>query len=247
MNTLTLDIGNGSVKEDLWHSDGSPERLFNGEPEIKRVLKTIRDRGIEGVIISSVRKEDNDFTRSLIEEAGCKVVNFDIDEMRSHYDLRNYRGNLGSDRLAAFIGAEVLYPGVSKLIIDIGTAMTIDVGKDGTFMGGNISMGLQNRMDSLSKTTSRLPHLEGINESEPFGKDTASAIRSGAINGVVGEILYSIELAKQAYDIKMVMITGGDAPKVLGRLSSDIKIIADEYLVGRGLDYHLRTRHIDNR
>ncbi|MCK7539445.1 MAG: type III pantothenate kinase [Marinilabiliales bacterium] len=49
---------------------------------------------------------------------------------------------LGVDRLAATAGAMLHHPGASLLVIDAGSALTIDVMADETYLGGSISPGL---------------------------------------------------------------------------------------------------------
>lgn len=44
---------------------------------------------------------------------------------------------LGRDRLAAAVGADALYPGRSVLIVDFGTAVTLDVVSGGRFRAGS--------------------------------------------------------------------------------------------------------------
>ena len=65
---------------------------------------------------------------------------------------------LGRDRLAAAVGATVLFPGRNVLIVDFGTAVTIDlVTADATYRGGCISPGVQLRFGALHDHTAALP------------------------------------------------------------------------------------------
>ena len=65
---------------------------------------------------------------------------------------------LGRDRLAAAVGATALYPGENVLIVDFGTAVTIDlVTADNTFRGGCISPGVTMRFRALHDYTAKLP------------------------------------------------------------------------------------------
>ena len=70
---------------------------------------------------------------------------------------------LGRDRLAAAVGATVLYPGRNVLIVDFGTAITFDfVSAEGEFLGGNISPGAAPRFRALHHFTRKLPLCELI-------------------------------------------------------------------------------------
>ncbi len=68
---------------------------------------------------------------------------------------------LGHDRIAAAAGARKLLPGSPLLIMDLGTAITIDfVTANGEYRGGNISPGLLTRFKSLHDHTARLPLVQ---------------------------------------------------------------------------------------
>ncbi len=81
---------------------------------------------------------------------------------------------LGRDRLAAAVGATVLWPGRNVLIVDCGTAVTIDlVTADGTFQGGCISPGLRTRFRALHDYTAALPLCSPDEEDEAAEAGTA--------------------------------------------------------------------------
>ena len=245
MNTVTIDIGNGSAKADFWDNDGFMFRKSGGAFDIDSIVDLGKNIDVGGYIVSTVRRDSEDIIRELEEKSGCLVVRFDFQEIKRHYDISFYKGNLGPDRMAAVLGSNVVYPGIPKMVVDIGTAMTIDVvDASGNFKGGNISLGLMSRMKALAAATSKLPAVEEMKKYEDFGTDTEMAISSGARNGVVGEILYSFEKAKREYGVRLGVLTGGDAEKIYFYLSRELGGLLDPYLVGRGLDYHLRVHHL---
>lgn len=243
MNTLTIDIGNSKIKLDYWANDGillRSESDFLPMDEIKRRVEGI---DIKGIIVSSVRTGNEDIIKALRDESGCAtIIDFNREEVDKYKDKIKYKGNIGYDRVAAYIGGEALLPNRAKLIVDAGTAITLDiVDKEGNYRGGNISLGLYSRMKALADATSLLPKVKEAFLTSFFGDNTASAIKSGAINGVTGEVLYTIEIAKQAHDIEWVVITGGDSDMFLRTVWNKWeKCFPDEDLVGRGLNYHLR-------
>ena len=142
---------------------------------------------------------------------------------------------LGADRLAAALGAVSLMPGTHLLVIDVGTCITYDVVEDGrAFLGGNISPGVQLRLQSLHQFTAALPLVEATGEQPLVGYDTATAIRSGVLAGVRAEILGVIRNLALHYPQLQVWLTGGDALG-LDRLD-DRPLHRDAYLVARGLE-----------
>lgn len=242
MNTLTIDIGNNKIKLDYWANDGILNRTLCDTISMDEIKREVEGIDIKGIIVSSVRKDYTDIIQSLKEESGCDVIiDFNLNEINKISNKIKYKGNVGADRIAAYLGAQAQIYG-PKLIIDAGTAITLDIAdNDGNYCGGNISLGLKSRLNALAAATSLLPKVEEFKSFSYFGRDTYSAIEAGARNGVIGEILYTIELAKLEYQIEWVVITGGDAENFLGTVRNKWKrCIPDKFLVGRGLNYHLR-------
>ena len=144
-------------------------------------------------------------------------------------------GTLGSDRIAAAVGAWNEAPGRNLLIIDAGTAITVDfVGKDGKYNGGNIAPGIKMRLRALHEYTSRLPMVDKEGDTPAIGYDTETAIRSGVINGICHEIEGYINEFKQKYCDLLVFLTGGDEKPLKNRIKNCI--FADKYLVAKGLN-----------
>lgn len=245
MNTLSFDIGNTGIKVDAWTDQGFLRRESDLDISLPQLLDLIESLKIKAVVASSVRKEEVPVLRQLKENSDVDVIYLNNEEIRKYYDLSKYSGNIGADRFAAYLGARKLYGAKAGMIVDLGTAMTLDViDSNGTFAGGNISLGLFTRLKALATSTSLLPEIGRLQNVRNFGGDTASAMESGAFNGVIGEIEYSLAKAKEDYGIEYVVFTGGDAEIVYPVVSTDIIKHYDPYLVGRGLDYHLRTRYV---
>jgi type III pantothenate kinase len=142
---------------------------------------------------------------------------------------------LGHDRIASAAGAAALYPGWNVLAIDAGTALTIDLITDtGLFAGGNISPGLRMRFSSLHRQTFSLPEIEPSDEVPLIGRNTREAILAGVVNGITYEIDNSINSLKNKYNDLQVIITGGDARYLAGRLKN--VIFVEENLVLSGLN-----------
>lgn len=69
-------------------------------------------------------------------------------------------------------------------VIDLGTATTFDcVAGDGAFVGGAIAPGIELGLDALASRTAKLPRVELRSPDRAIGRDTASAIQSGAVLG----------------------------------------------------------------
>ena len=124
---------------------------------------------------------------------------------------------VGADRLVNALAAARLY-GTPAVVADFGTATTFDaVAADGAFVGGAIAPGLELGLEALANRTAKLPRIELRAPDRAIGRDTVSAMRSGAILGyqsLVTGMLVRIraELAETsglAADDVRAILTGG--------------------------------------
>jgi type III pantothenate kinase len=119
---------------------------------------------------------------------------------------------LGSDRLAAAVGAYSIYPNKNVLVIDSGTALKFNfTNEKNEYLGGAISPGLQMRFKSLQHFTDKLP-LVFFNAGfdKLIGQTTEESILSGVINGILQETDGIINEYKKLYPDLTIVVTGGD-------------------------------------
>jgi type III pantothenate kinase len=122
---------------------------------------------------------------------------------------------VGLDRLAAAVAANSLRrPGRAAIVIDAGSAITVDlVSADGAFEGGAILPGFAMSAQALS-IADLLPLARLAPNDEPpaaVGKDTRSAIHSGLFWGAVGGVRELVRCLSDNLDPPPeVSITGGD-------------------------------------
>lgn len=139
---------------------------------------------------------------------------------------------LGRDRIAAAIGAWQMFDKSWILVVDCGTAITYDVvTPDKKYIGGNIAPGIFMRLEALNHYTSRLPLVETDGDCPTWGYDTETALRAGAINGVIAELNY---YRNQLPEGAKIILTGGSADLVADRVS--FPIIVEPHLVSKGLN-----------
>jgi type III pantothenate kinase len=232
---LTIDMGNTRVKYAVFDggtvvSDGCSEEF--DEAVIDRILAA--HPGITQAIVATTRGPVDDTVALVRRRIGrCLRLSPQLPlPIRNGYTTPE---TLGEDRLAAAVGAASLYPGRNLLIVDFGTAITIDqVSADGVFRGGNISPGMQMRYKALHQFTGRLPLIDSNGRKLPMGRDTETAIRAGVLKGMEYEISGYIEAMKHKYPELLVFLTGGDDFS----FDSSVKsiIFADRFLVLKGLN-----------
>lgn len=230
---LVIDIGNSSLKaavfkeNDMVRKAGWQDVSANPLPPL---LAEFPD--LEHALLSTVRKDDTGL-QALLERAGMKVLVLDE---RTPLPIRNlYRSpaTLGRDRIAAAVGANARYPGQNILVIDAGTAITIDfVSAGAEFAGGNISPGLSMRFRALHEYTGRLPLLQASDLSFFLAEDTPGAIRAGVQYGIIFELDEYINRQKKRYPDLRVIMTGGDAKFFDKKLKNSIFVDPDLNLVG---------------
>jgi type III pantothenate kinase len=91
--------------------------------------------------------------------------------------------DVGADRLVNSLAAGRLY-GTPAVVVDLGTATTFDcVAADGAYVGGAIAPGLELGLEALVARTAKLPRVELRTPDRAIGRDTVSAMQSGAVFG----------------------------------------------------------------
>lgn len=146
--------------------------------------------------------------------------------------------SLGADRWAGMIGAKTIYPLEDVLVVNAGTATTIDyINRSGEFTGGWIIPGLSLMLGSLARGTADLPDLSPANASKPnFGQSTNDCMMQGCIQAQIGAILRAIELTKKPTKL---ILSGGNSEYLAKQLSlslpPEVTFDIDKQLVLRGL------------
>jgi type III pantothenate kinase len=229
---LVFDIGNTHIKTGLFDR-GKLLESQRMETITGDALKWIMEKySPEAVLVSSVGKNE----RSLFDSAGKDLKTLIFLDHTVPMPLKiSYATpeTLGHDRIAAAAGARKLLPGTHLLIIDLGTAITIDfVTPQGEFKGGNISPGLQTRFKSLHDQTARLPLVRKNAGFPDFGTDTQSAIAAGVQQGIIFELNGYIQLYESRYPGCKFIVTGGDAEFFVHKLKKPIFAFPDLVLTG---------------
>jgi len=238
---LVIDIGNSVTKLAVYHRDKLWDSRHLDSFEETRLEQILSESpGIERCILSSVRKE-NPALIKLLKNSFRLFIKLDHKTPIPIDNRYTSKSTLGYDRIAAAVGANGIFPGRNLLVIDAGTAITIDlVTADGAYMGGNISPGINMRFRALHEFTDNLPLVGMAIKSTLFGKDTESAIRAGVVNGMIFEIQGYIHEQKSRYTDLQVVMTGGDANIFDKKLKNSIFVDSNLNLFGlhRILEYN---------
>ena len=231
MSALLLDVGNTRLK---WGVLDGGEIHRTGHIAMRRVrdeglgvLTSRLPRGADTVYVSNVAGATFATRLSGVIGAHCGCdVHFARSERQGCGIRSGYRHprRLGVDRWVAMIGAWAEL-GSACIVVDAGTAVTIDaIDDDGQHLGGQILPGVRLMLDALAASTSDIPavgrQLSATTGLDMFGDTTGKAVRHGAWNAVAGAIDRAITtLRSNAYD-PAVVLTGGDASRMLTALGT---------------------------
>lgn len=249
---LTVAVGNSSTRAAVWSAEGnvlwsrdwpttSPiTDLADGIcARVRESPDCIRACVLAGVVPRVTRSLNTLLGHRL---PGVKVLRFRRD---LHCPLRiapRPAQRVGDDRLAGTLGALVHDPGVSWVVIDAGTAVTVNAVRGGCFEGGMIIPGEELALRALSTGTAQLPSLKPWPADRPtkvFGLSTAEAMRCGVRNGQIGAVcnLVVVQTVFLGPGTRVVVTGGGAAPlwPMLEGMLGRCQPIFDPHLVLRGL------------
>lgn len=96
---------------------------------------------------------------------------------------------VGADRIANAIAVSEMYPDSNALVVDFGTAITLDaVSAQREYLGGSICAGLGLAMEALGSKTAKLPFVEITQPKRALGRSTIECIQGGLYFGYLGMI-----------------------------------------------------------
>lgn len=250
-NIAAVDFGNSTVK--VYRVDfDEPDEVECLRFKDLNDAKMLVGRDIVDHVAFLSTGEISASDRNFIKENGWWEFTSETPvPMEVYYD----RATLGPDRLAVALACSKMFDEGGCLIVDAGSALTLDViSYSGEFLGGNISPGKRMRFRALHEFTSRLPYVNGGVVGSRFGQNTEDAIRSGVMMGIVDEITGSYLDAVKRYEIENIVFTGGDAEvmaeSVVDKISelgeTPRRMILDEGLVGKGLIEAYIYNHEEN-
>ena len=233
MKALLLDVGNTRLKWGIAddgdiHKTGSISRVKLAESGMSALTTKLPTR-VDAALASNVGGTTIATRLAGLVGAHCgQDLHFARSE-RSGYGLTNAYAQprrMGVDRWVAMVGAWAELQSAC-VVVDAGTAVTIDaIDGDGAHLGGLILPGEPMMRESLTRSTSDIPAIKPPKADDctglgMFGTNTRHAVSSGALNAVVGAVEKAIRtLRSNAYDVTVVL-TGGDASRILSALDEE--------------------------
>ena len=225
-SNLFVDIGHSAVK---WRTLDS--EVFSQSVD-KFSEKSLPDN--QSVWLSAVAHSQ------IVEAINMKFSDVEIVKSLSHFGSLTiaYKEplDLGSDRFLAMLGALKHFPKRNLLIIDIGSALTIDVVNDiGEHQGGMIMPGLDALRGSFAKFTT---NSQNLNFSD-LQNSTDEAWLSGTQAMFISSIKEQITTYEAEHPDGIVALTGGSVKSFISDLPKTVNYF--DNLVLDGLESYSKS------
>lgn len=260
---LSLDVGNTTVHGGLFDGD---QLKF----QFRRTSGNHSSSDELGIFLRTVIRENGADPACVKHIAICCVVPDAIYSLRGacqkYFGVNpfllqagvktglkiKYRNPLevGADRIANAIAGTHLYPDKNLLIIDFGTATTIEVvNRQREYLGGVILAGMRISMEALESRTAKLPPVEivRVDPTQVLGRSTVESIQSGLYYGTIGMVRELRDrLANECFaggvgDEKPVFLATGGFSGLFERAAMFDTIIPDLVLKGLNLAYRMNS------
>lgn len=203
---LALDVGNSQIHGGVF--DGELLRF-----QFRKTTQPIGSSDELGVFLRAVLRENQLEPGRVDRIAICSVVPAMAYPLRSAcvkyfrcepFVLQagvktglkiKYRvpAEVGADRVACAIAAAQRHPQRDVLVVDCGTATTVEViTSGGDYLGGAIMPGIGVSAETLASRTAKLPRVEIARPDFVLGRSSIESIQSGLYHGHVGGIRHLI-------------------------------------------------------
>lgn len=234
---LLLDIGNTRAKYVVLEQGIRSTVKAIDNNVMNHSLLEQRFTQITKVVVASVASENiTDIVKSWCEQKELSYQRVYSEKqkngVKSAYHLPE---QLGIDRWLTLVASRILLPKSNVLIVDAGTATTIDVLSDsGQHIGGWILAGVDTLFESVLANTTKVAATNTNQASLSFGCNTSDNVNNACWAATAGTIYSALKQAeRQNCKINKILLTGGNAKALQPLLTVDSLIVDD--LVFQGL------------
>lgn len=145
---------------------------------------------------------------------------------------------VGVDRLLAASAASSLYPQRPLIVMQVGSAMTVDLVREpNVFGGGAILPGVPMMLRLLGQAADMLPTIDADELTDlPMlpGRNTEQAMRCGTASALVGGAQHLVNRYRQVHGpATLIVLSGGDGTRLAQHLPPPIEVVP--HLVLHGL------------
>ena len=237
---VLVDIGNSSIKKMYF---------LNNELKNKKILNYSKSNltNIYKFLEKDIKNNKTIYSCSVVPEVDKflkkkhkNIYFLDKKLLKMLISKKVNLKQLGSDRIANFLGCLHEFPKSKNfLIIDFGTATTIDIIKNSVYEGGIILPGLLTSYNNLIDSASLINKFKFDKTKLIYGKNTSEALLSGSYNGYSILIEGYIKKLNSLFNKKFkIAITGGYGNIFINKFKNSY---FDNNLTFKGLKYYLNN------
>ncbi len=228
---LCIDAGNTHIKYAIFKKRRMVHKTISDTFDLT-ILRGLLDTYLpKRAIISSVRPLPKQWTKHLQKVVPTTILSYKT-PLLLKLDYKTPE-TLGSDRIAAAVGAWHHFKSQNMLIVNAGTCVTFDiVTEKGVYKGGAIAPGIEIRYKALHHFTAKLPFVTQRAPVRITGKSTAESINAGVLNHLCFEVEGAILFYAKHFKNLKVALTGGSSSFLAKRLKSSIFAAPDLVLNG---------------
>ena len=224
---LAIDIGNSYTKLGIFDMRGNLEKILKTQTKLLYKIRNLKRKNFNKVLFSTVVPK----AKSVLKE----IFPFAYEIKNEKIPIKiNYHSNPGTDRVLNCFFIKEKFGIQNAIVIDAGSAITIDVLLNGSFYGGVILPGIKMYLQTLHSNTNLLPMLDisDLYNDEKYpkyiGKSTKECIKIGLLEGFIrGNLSHLIKSIKREVKLKKmkIFITGGDAKIIKKFLNYKTKLV----------------------
>ena len=226
---LVVDVGNtqthlGTFEGDRlvehWRFATVRESTADELGATLRTLLALRDMTFEDLsasIVSSTVPDLGPEWSAMAERYLCHSMLVVGAGVRTGMPIRRDKPReVGADRLVNAVAAHARVRDAC-VVVDFGTAITYDcVSRDGEYLGGIISPGVEISMEALTARAAKLPKIDLAPPRSLIAKSTVEAIRAGVIYGFAAQVDGIVaRLRSELGETTRVIATGGLAGAIV--------------------------------
>lgn len=234
---LAIDAGNSRIVAAVFAGDSIGEVFCLATREAGLLTREPRlaDFARQGAALASVRPQLANLVAAEFAAAGLELMLIDGSCDFGLTSAYATPATLGIDRLVGAAAARHFHGGRDLIVIDAGTATTVDyVTAAGEFLGGLIAPGLSSAVAGLGLKAPLLPAVELKAPERVIGRSTAECLQIGGVVGHAAMLRGLVDLmTAERGGEPLVLLTGGFTGLLAPWLPPGW--ISDEHLTLKGI------------